>query len=97
MFNFIACICTQNYNGWSGAVYILHVNMQIELLTDKSNRWSENILEGNWSNLVQSNIFTHSPSSLIISARIDGVDLAFLFSSTENKEKHDLLCMNTPD
>lgn len=31
--------------------------------------------------------FTHSPSSLTISARMAGVDLAFLFSSTGHKQK----------
>ena len=31
-------------------------------------------------------ISTHSPSSLTISARMAGVDLAFLFSSTEHKQ-----------
>lgn len=31
-------------------------------------------------------IYTHNPSSFTISARMAGVDLAFLFSSTEHKQ-----------
>lgn len=42
------------------------------------------------SALTQTFVFTYSPSSLTISARMEGVDFAFLFSSTEDTVRRQL-------